>query len=143
MSIEHNQTVVRRYYEEVKNQGNLDLLEELIVPDYIEHNPLPGQGQGLAGLRQRAEMLQSAFRARLTVEDMIAEGDKVVVRFANYLVQQGMILGIPATGKSATIQGIAIHRIRGGKIAERWILVDNVSLLQQLGAIPQPSATTA
>jgi predicted ester cyclase len=88
-------------------------------------------------------MLQRAFRARITVEDMIADGDKVVVRLANYLVHEGTFLGIPATGKSATIQGIAIHRIRGGKIAERWILIDTAALLQQLGAIPQPNATTA
>ncbi len=140
MSVENNKTTVRRYFEEAKNHGNLDLLEELVTPDYVEHNPMPGQGQGLAGLRQRAEMMARAFRIDITVEDVIAVGDRVVVRFMSHLVNQGSFMGIPASGKSATIQGIAIHRLKDGKIAERWLLVENLSLLQQLGAFPQPAA---
>ena len=139
MSIETNKATVRRYYEEVKNQGNLALLEELATPDYVEHNPIPGQEQGLAGLRQRAEMMARAFRVDITVEDMIAAGDRVVVRFTNHVLHQGTFMGLPATGKSATVQGIAVHSLQDGRIAERWILVDNFSLLMQLGAFPQPS----
>jgi steroid delta-isomerase-like uncharacterized protein len=140
MSIETNKATVRRYYEEVKNQGNLALLEELATPDYVEHNPIPGQEQGLAGLRQRAEMMARAFRVDITVEDMIAAGDRVVVRFTNHVLHQGTFMGLPATGKSATVQGIAVHSLQDSRIAERWILVDNFSLLMQLGAFPQPSA---
>jgi predicted ester cyclase len=104
---------------------------------------MPSQRPGLAGLRQRAEMLADAFRAHISMEDVIAEGDNVVVRFTNDLVHEGTFRGIPATGRTATIQGIAIHRLRDGKIAERWILVDNLALLQQLGAFPEPNAAKA
>jgi steroid delta-isomerase-like uncharacterized protein len=141
VSSEKNQTAVRRYYEDVKNQRKLDVLGELVVPDFIEHNPLPGQGQGSAGLRQRAEIVQSAFHVGVDVQDVIADGDRVVVRSANHLVHQGTFMGIPAKGKSVTIQEITIYRLRDGKIAERWIFVDNLSLLQQLGAFPQPAAS--
>jgi len=140
MSIETNKATVRRYYQEVKNQGNLALLEELATPDYVEHNPILGQEQGLAGLRQRDEIMARAFRLDITVEDVIAAGDRVVVRFTNHVLHQGTFMGLPATGKSATVQGIAFHRLQGSRIAERWILIDNFSLLMQLGAFPQPSA---
>ena len=139
MSVEDNKATVRRYYEEVKNQGDLDLLPELAAPDYLEHNPIPGQGQGLAGLRRRAETMARAFRSDITLEDIIVAGDRVVVRFTNHVLQQGPFMGLPATGKPATIQGIAIHRLEEGRIAERWLLVENLSLLQQLGAFPQPA----
>lgn len=139
MSLDTNKTIVRRYYEEAKNQANFDLLQQLAMPDYLEHNPFPGQEQGLAGLRRRAEMMAQAFRVNITVEDIFAEADKVVVRFQTHMLHQGTFMGIPATGKSATIQGIAIHRLRDGRIAERWLLVENLSLLQQLGVFPQPA----
>ena len=139
MSIETNKATVRRYYDEVKNRGNLALLDELVTPNYLEHNPIPGQGQGLEGLRRRAETMAAIFRSEITVEDVIASGDRVVVRFTNLVRHQGTFMGLPATGKSATVQGIAIHRLQDSRIAERWILVDNFSLLMQLGAFRQPT----
>jgi steroid delta-isomerase-like uncharacterized protein len=143
MSIEKDQVTVRRYYLEVFNQKKESLLEELAVPDYVEHDPFPGHGQGLAGLRERVEMLQAAFRADFTIEDMIASGDKIVVRWTNHVVHQGVFFGVPATGKPAAVSGIDIIRMRDGKMAEHWDVVDTLSLLQQLGAIPQPSAPGA
>ena len=143
MSAEKDQATVRRYYLEVFNQKKESLLDELAVPDYVEHNPFPGHGQGIAGLYQRVGMLQSAFRANFTIEDMIVEGDKVVVRWTNQVVHQGTFFGIPATGKSATVSGIDIHRLRDGKMAEHWDVVDILSVLQQLGALPQPSTPGA
>ena len=139
MSTELNKNIVRRYYEEVHNLGKQDLLKEIAVEDYVEHNPFPGHGQGLAGFYQRVETLQNAFHMNFTVEDMIAEGDKVVVRWTNHSVHHGPFMGIPATGKSATVSGIDIHLLRNGKLAEHWDVVDTLSLLQQLGAIPQPN----
>lgn len=138
MSTEMNKNTVRRYYEEVHNLGKRDLLKEIAVEDYVEHNPFPGNGQGLTGFQERVEMLQSAFTMNFTIEDMIAEGDKVVVRWTNHNVHHGTFMGIPATGKSATISGIDIHLLRNGKLAEHWDVVDTLSLLQQLGALPQP-----
>lgn len=138
MTTETNKVTVRRYYEEVHNQGNRDLLKDLARVDYVEHSLFPGQGQGLTGLLQRVELLQNAFRSHFTIEDMIAGGDKVVVRWTNHLVQHGENMGIPATGKTATISGIDIHALRDNKLTEHWDLVDNLSLLQQLGVLPQP-----
>jgi steroid delta-isomerase-like uncharacterized protein len=143
MSNEKDQATIRRYYLEVFNQKKASLLDELAVADYVEHDPFPGHGQGLAGLHQRVGMLQSAFRANFTIEDMIAEGDKIVVRWTNQVVHQGTFFGVPATGKSATVSGIDIIRMRDGKMAEHWDVVDTLSLLQQLGAIPQPGAPGA
>jgi steroid delta-isomerase-like uncharacterized protein len=138
MSIETNKATVRRYYEEVHNQGKQDVLKEIAVENYVEHNPFPGHGQGLSGFYQRVEMLQNAFTMNFTIEDMIAEGDKIVVRWVNHNVHQGSFMGIPATGKSAIVSGIDIHLLQNGKLAEHWDVVDTLSLLQQLGVLPQP-----
>lgn len=139
MGTEHNRTVVRRYYDEVFNEGKVDLLDQLAVPDYVEHNPFPGQAAGLEGLRQRAEAILGAFRPRFTVEDVICEGDRVVVRWSQRAVHVGDFMGIPATGKSITLRGIDIHGMRDGRMSEHWDVVDMLGLLQQLGAIPEPS----
>lgn len=138
MSIETNKSTVRRYYEEVHNQEKRDVLNEIAVEEYVEHNPFPSQGQGLAGFYQRVEMLQNAFTMNFTIEDMIAEGDKVVVRWTNHNIHHGPFMGILATGKSAIVSGIDIWLLRNGKLAEHWDVVDTLSLLQQLGAFPQP-----
>jgi steroid delta-isomerase-like uncharacterized protein len=143
MTVEEHKAVVRRYYEEVLNQGNMEVLEELATAEYVEHSPLPGQTSGLAGLRQRVGILRNAFRPHFTIDDLIAEQDKVVVRWTNRGTHQGEFLGMPATGKSFTISGIDIHMLRGGKMAEHWDMVDQLGLLQQLGLIPQPDSIGA
>jgi steroid delta-isomerase-like uncharacterized protein len=143
VATEENKAVVRRYYEGVLNAGDLDALDELAVANYQEHDPLPGQTTGREGLRQRVEMLLRAFRPHFTIEDVIAEQDKVVVRWTNRGAQVGEFLGIPASGKPFTIAGIDIHRLQDGKLAEHWHVVDQLSQLQQLGVIPQPTAAQA
>ena len=139
MSTDENKAVVRRYYQEVLEGGNLQLLEEIAVPDYEEHDPIPGQANRLEGLKQRVEMLRGAFRPHFTIEDVIAEQDKVVVRWTNRGTHVGEFLGIPPTGKHFTIAGIDIHRLSDGKMAEHWHVVDQLGQLQQLGLIPQPA----
>lgn len=141
MTVEDHKAIVRRYYEQVLNQGNLGALEELAAAEYVEHSPLPGQTSGLAGLRQRVEMLRSAFLPHFTIDDLIAEQDKVVVRWTHRGTHQAEFLGMPATGKSFTIGGIDIHGLRDGKMAEHWDMVDQLGLLQQLGFIPQSGST--
>lgn len=141
MSIEENKAVVRRYYAEVLNAGDLDTLDALAVASYEEHDPLPGHPPGLAGFKQRVEMLRSAFRPCFTVEDVIAEDDKVVVRWTNRGTHVGDFLGMPPTGKAFAMAGIDIHRLRDGKLAEHWHVVDLFSQLQQLGLLPTPQAT--
>jgi len=114
MSTEANKALVRRYYEDVLHQGNIQLLEKITVPDYDEHDPIPGQASGQEGLKQRVGLLRSAFQPQFTLEDMIAEGDKVVVRWTNRGTHVGEFMGIPATGRSFSIAGIDIHRLRDG-----------------------------
>jgi steroid delta-isomerase-like uncharacterized protein len=138
VTAEVNKDVARRYYEAVLNRGDLDALDELAAPDYVEHDPLPGQGTGRDGLKDRVRMLRSAFGQQFTLEDVIAEGDKVAVRWTGSGKHEGEFMAIPPTGKSFTIAGIDIHRIQDGAMAEHWHVVDQLSLLQQLGLIPRP-----
>lgn len=134
----NHKAVVRRFYEDVLNSGDIDALEELAEEDYLENDMLPGQGTGLTGLRDRVTMLKTALDSQFTIEDVIAEGDKVAVRWTNSGTHVGDFAGIPATGKNFTIAGIDIHRMRDGKMAEHWHVVDQLTMLQQLGIIPAP-----
>jgi steroid delta-isomerase-like uncharacterized protein len=138
MAVEENKAVARRYYDAVLNRGDVDSLNQLAAADYVEHDPVPGQGTGGEGLKDRVTILRSAFGQHFNVEDVVAEGDKVVVRWTSSGKHEGEFMGIPPTGKSFTIAGIDIHRLEGGKMAEHWHVVDQLSLLQQLGLIPQP-----
>src|SRR5438552_2872085 len=97
-AMEKNKDVARRIYEEVLNKRDLDLLDELVSPEYIEHDPLPGQGTGIAGMKDRYRMLFDGLDPHFSIEDVIAEGDKVVVRWVNSGTNVGQFLGIPATG---------------------------------------------
>ena len=136
--MESNKQVVKRIYQDVLNGRRLGLLDELVRPDYIENDPLPGQGEGLEGLRGRYQMLIDALDPTFTVEDVIAEGDRVVVRWINSGTNVGDFLGIPATGRSFSIAGIDIYRLEDGKLAEHWHVVDMLAHMQQLGLLPTP-----
>ena len=136
--MDRNKEIARRIYEEVLNKRDLELLDELVAPDYEEHDPLPGQGTGLDGIRTRYRMLIEAFDPTFTIEDMIAEGDKVVVRWTNSGTNVGDFLGMPATGRSFSIAGVDIYRLEGGKLAEHWHVVDQLAQMQQLGLLPGP-----
>ena len=95
-------------------QGRLEVLETIARTDYVEHNPFPGHGQGLEGLRQRVNTLRTAFKQEFTLELLIAEGDKVAILWTTRGTHVGDFLGLPPTGKSYTIQGIDIHQLRDG-----------------------------
>jgi steroid delta-isomerase-like uncharacterized protein len=143
MSLEQNKEVVRRYYEDVLNRGDMGALDELAVESYEEHDPLPGQGTGLQGLRDRVEMFRTGLAVQFTIEDVVAEGDRVAVRWTNAGTHVGPFLGIPPTGKSFSIAGIDIHRIQDGRMAEHWHVVDQLTMLQQLGLLPAPEGAEA
>lgn len=142
MSIERNKEVVRRFYEEVLNKRDLDALEELAVSDYEEHDPLPGQGTGRDGLRGRVTMLLNGLNPHFSIEDVIAEGNRVVVRWTNSGTHVGEFLGMPPTEKTFTIAGIDIYRLQDGKMAEHWHVVDLLAQLLQLGIVTLPGAPT-
>ncbi len=133
-----NKEVARRMYEEVFNRRELALIDELATPDYVEHDVLPGQRTGRDGLKDRVQMLIEAFDPQFTIEDLIAEGDRVVVRWTNSGTHVGEFLGIPSTGRSFNIAGIDIYRLEDGKLAEHWHVVDMYGQMVQLGLLPAP-----
>lgn len=143
MSVERNKEVVRRYYEEVLNGANLDLLDELAVGDYDEHSPFPGQPNGIEGLKARAGAIIGAFAPRFTVHEVIGEGDTVAAYWTNTGIHRAEFMGAPASGRTVTISGIDIHRLRDGRLAEHWHVVEELQMLQQLGLLPAPAGAPA
>jgi predicted ester cyclase len=143
MSVETYKNLVRRFYDEALNGRRVQVIDELALADYAEHDPLPGQRDGLVGLKDRASMLIEGLASTFTVHDVIAEGDRVVVRWTNAGIHSGEFLGIPPTGRSFDIAGIDIYRIENGRMAEHWHVVDQLTMLQQLGLIPAPESAPA
>lgn len=138
MSVEENKAIVRRIYEEFKRR-NLPAYYELHATDYVFHLPGGVEVRGLERLKQTITMVLSAFPDyHEAVEDMVAEGDMVVVRHTLTGTHKGEWLGIAATGKKVTWTAIAILRIVGGKLVEAWAEIDMLGVMQQLGAIPTP-----
>ncbi len=139
MSAEDNKALVRRAYDAI-NQNDLDALDEMVDSDVTDHDPAPGQGPGLEGVKQYFSALHSAFPdVHMDVEDMIAEGDKVVARVSMSGTHQGEFMGIDPTGNRVTITGIDILRIVDGKVVGHWGNFDDLGMLQQLGVMEQPS----
>jgi steroid delta-isomerase-like uncharacterized protein len=134
------QTLIQNFVKEIWNKGNFDTTETYWAADYADHNPaVPNQAAGAAGARQVFMAFKSAFPdLHFTIEDILVEGDKVVWRWTSTGTNTGSMMGMPPTGKKATITGIEIYRMAGGKIAERWGNFDQLGLLQQLGVIPMP-----
>ena len=140
MSAEQNKALFRQMVEEVFNRGNLSKADELLAPNFVEHEELPpGIPAGREGVKQLTSMLRSAFPDfKATIDDMIAEGDKVVMRQTWSGTHKGEFMGIPATGKRVSFGVIDIVRMDGGKCVEHWGQMDSMGLMQQLGAIPAP-----
>jgi predicted ester cyclase len=105
-----NKRTVRRLYEEAGNEGRLEVLDEIAWPDHVEHNPFPGQTQGVEGLKQRISMVRAALDPRFTIEHLVAEGDLVAVMWSNQCAHVGEWFGFPPTGKSFIARGVDIHR---------------------------------
>jgi steroid delta-isomerase-like uncharacterized protein len=137
------QEVIRRFYEDVLVGGDLGALDEIATADYQEHDPLPGQGEGLKGLKERVTMLKEGLAVRFTIEDVIQADDKLVVRWTNSGTHVGEFLGIPPTNKSFSVAGIDIYRLEDGKLAEHWHVIDQLAMLQQLGLLPAPEGADA
>ena len=133
MSPAENKTVVNRFVEEVINQGRLEQADELVVADFVELDPLPGQQPGREGLKEVIGQLRAAFPdIHWVLEEQVAEGEKVVSRFTWSGTHRGTFLGVPATGKSISVKGVVIDRIVEGKMVDSRILMDGLSMMQQL-----------
>ena len=135
MSTEENKALVRGYWEE-NNKHNVDILDELMTTDYVQHDTTGDMN--LQDVKAHNAMTIAAIPdVTATIEDIIAEGDRVAVRMTMRGTQKGEFRGIPPTGKTAVMTEMSIYRISEGKIAEAWDLSDRLGLMQQLGAIPQ------
>ena len=138
MSTEDNKALVRRMFEEVWNQGNIARIAEFYSPAHVEHTS-SGPVHGQEGYKQYVMIYRTAFPdAHYTVEDQLAEGDKVVTRWSARGTHQGPLMGIPPTGKQGTVTGIGIARFEGGKIVEVWSEFDALGMFQQLGLMILP-----
>jgi steroid delta-isomerase-like uncharacterized protein len=137
---EENKTIVGRVWEEFFIQGNLDKADEFFSPDYVNHDPAaPKDRHGPEELRQFLSMYRNAFPdMQFSIEDVIAEGDQVVVRWTLRGTHQGELMGIPPTNNQVTVTGMSIERVSGEKIVETWDNYDALGLMQQLGVIPEP-----
>jgi steroid delta-isomerase-like uncharacterized protein len=138
--------VMARFGVEVLNNKNLSAIDEIAAEDYVELDPLPGQTPGREGLK--AFLATVSFPAfpdqRWVTDEQIAEGDKVVSRFTMYGTHRGDFMGIPATGRHIAVKGVVIDRVVDGKWKDSRLLMDTLSLLQQLGALPPaPSDNSA
>jgi steroid delta-isomerase-like uncharacterized protein len=124
-------------FEEWINQKNLSSVDEIVAPDYVDHSLPPDAPRGPASTKKFLPPLLAAFPdVHVTIEDMIAEGDKVVVRNTWHATHKGTWNGIQATGKTVTFSGIVIWRIANGKVTDRWASLDELGMIRQLGANP-------
>ena len=137
--MQSNSKIVHRFIEEVLNQGKIDAAGDFFWKDMVEQAPFPGQEPGLDGLKNVLRGLRAAFPdMHWTLQEQIAEADKVLSRFEWTGTHQGMFLGVPATGRDVAVWGMVIDRLEGGKIKDTRIIMDMLGLMMQLGVFPQP-----
>jgi len=137
MSAKENMANARRMLGEVWSKGNLDLVDELVDANYVFDDPMAPGVRGPEGLKQLVTMYRTGYPdLQFTIEDQLADGDKVINRWSCGGTHQGELMGIPATGKQTTTSGISITRFEGGKAVEEWTRWDALGWLQQLGVIP-------
>jgi steroid delta-isomerase-like uncharacterized protein len=140
MTTETNKALVRHWVEEVINSGHLDVLDQTHGAEHINHFLPFNAPRGPEGEKMLTQQFLSAFPgARFEIDEMIAEGDKVAMRYTYHGAHTGVFNGMPATGKSFSVGGQNILRVENGKIVENWVQFDTMSLMQQLGAIPSPA----
>jgi predicted ester cyclase len=136
MSAAENKELIRGYFAAIDagcQEGNSGIVEDFLAPDFVEHNPFPGLPPTRDGWKQAFEHFAATAPGRHVIEELIAEDDMVVGRVTAYGRHTGDLFGIPATGKEFQVTGIAMWRVRDGKIVEHWHQTDQVGLMQQIG----------
>lgn len=135
MSTEENKALARRVIEQMFNEGNLDVADELLALDYVDHDPsLPEDVHGPEGFKEYVGMYRAAFPdLHVQIEDQLAEGDRVATRWTGTGTHDGELAGIAPTGKRVTVPGMEIVRIANGKLVEGWEGYDSGTLMRQLG----------
>lgn len=143
MSTEQNKVTARRWFSEIISQGKLAVADEIFAADHVIHDPHAAPGgwpNGPEGLKMVATIFGGGFSGwNITIEDQIAEGDKVATRWAASATNTGPLMGMPPTGKLVKVTGVNVTRFANGRIAESWFNFDMLTLLQQIGAIPAPT----
>jgi predicted ester cyclase len=136
---EENKTLFRRTYEELLNQGNLEVAEDLVSPDFINHEARPGRDRGPESMRGLATMLRTAFSdLHLAIEELVSEGDIVAGRLTMSGTHEGPLMGTPPTGRSVRQDHMHFVRFRDSKTVEHWGVRDDLGMMQQLGVMPEP-----
>ena len=135
--------IARRLLEEAFNSGNLDVVDELVAPEFVNHDAaMPEPTVGIEATKASIRGYREAFPdLRLTIEEQIAEGEYVTTRWTGRGTHEGDLMGMPATGKQATVTGITIDRIVDGRFVESWTNWDTLGMLVQLGVVPSLAAT--
>jgi steroid delta-isomerase-like uncharacterized protein len=142
---EQNKTAVRRLFDELWNKGNLSVADEIIAPTYLHHDDsTPDLGKGPESEKKRVNLYRTALHDfRLTIEDLLADGETVVARWSCRGVHKGELNGIAPTGKQFAITGVTIARFANGKIVEGFVNWDALGLMRQLGVVPEPIKSVA
>jgi predicted ester cyclase len=144
MSAEYNKTIVRRLMEEDISQGNLAVADEIIDAHFFDHTNPPGMQHGIKGHKAIVALFRASFPdLEWRIDDLLADGDKVVIRTTMRGTQRGEFFGIPPTGKHVVVPGIHVLRIAGGKIVEHWGNNDDLGLMRQLGMTLSPEQNAA
>ena len=141
MSPAGNKDLIRRYIQAIDDNQTSDwsILDEYVAEDFVAHNPpIPGVSLDREGMKQAAEIFRVATPGRHEIGMQVEEDDLVVSQILGRGVHAGELLGIPATNREVETEGIAIHRIRDGKIVEYWSVTDIARVLQQVGVLPTP-----
>ncbi|HZF59115.1 MAG TPA: ester cyclase [Rubrobacter sp.] len=134
-----NKALVRRFVDEVQSGGNIDLIDEVCSPGFVNHSAPPGIPADREGIKILTAMFRGAFPdSHFTIEDMVAEGDKVVTRKTFHGTHEGEFMGMPPSGRAVSMGLIDIVRISDGRVVEHWSVGDSLGMMQQLGVIPQP-----
>ena len=133
--IEANKAAARGFLETAEH-GDLDVLDALVSPDYVLHDPtLPEEVRGVDGAKQMVEAFRTAFGLRVAIEHQFADGDYVVTRYTARGSHAAEFMGVPPTGRDVTVSGICISRCRDGRIVEEWDMWDALGALQQVGGL--------
>lgn len=143
MSADEVRAMMRHAYD-LMSSGDLDGFLELAAPDFVDHNPDPGQGPGIEGVRESFARFLGAFPdLRMTPQEILVDDDKAIARTVMTGTHRGELNGIPATGKSVRVEVIDIVRFENGKAKERWGIYDALAMMQQLGLVPEAEAAPA
>jgi len=140
---EENKEIIRTYFKVIDEAGktaNAQIIDDFLSEDFVEHNPFPGIPANREGWKELFKMFAEATPGYHVIDDLIAEGDKVVAYITAYGKHVGNIFGIPATNKEFSMKGIVIWRLKNGKITEHWAQTDMVGMMIQLGALLPPQS---